>query len=64
MDAARLPSERELQADDERFMREAIELSKRGQGFVEPNPMVGCVLVRDGKKVGQGFHQSYGGPHA
>ena len=42
----------------------AIELAQRGEGAVEPNPMVGCVIVRDGQVVGQGWHQRYGGPHA
>lgn len=45
-------------------MRRALALARRGQGRVEPNPMVGCVLVRDGQIVGEGFHGRYGGPHA
>lgn len=45
-------------------MRRAIELSLRGEGLVEPNPMVGCVIVRGGKMVGEGWHKKYGGPHA
>ncbi len=45
-------------------MQAAIEQAKTGQGFVEPNPMVGCVLVRDGKIIGQGAHEKFGGPHA
>jgi diaminohydroxyphosphoribosylaminopyrimidine deaminase/5-amino-6-(5-phosphoribosylamino)uracil reductase len=35
-----------------------------GRGHVEPNPMVGCILTRDGRVIGEGFHQRYGGPHA
>jgi diaminohydroxyphosphoribosylaminopyrimidine deaminase/5-amino-6-(5-phosphoribosylamino)uracil reductase len=50
--------------DDERFMARALELAARGQGSVEPNPMVGCVLVRDGQIVAEGYHQEFGGPHA
>lgn len=50
--------------DDERHMRLALELARPGQGLVEPNPMVGCVLVRRGRIVGRGGHQRYGGPHA
>ncbi len=42
----------------------AIDLAIRGRGHVEPNPMVGCVLVRDEKIIGQGFHARFGGPHA
>ncbi len=48
--------------DDARFMRRAIELSKNG--FPAPNPHVGCVLVRDGETVGEGWHEHAGGPHA
>lgn len=45
-------------------MRRAIELAYLGLGKVSPNPMVGCVIVRDGKIIGEGWHQEYGGPHA
>jgi diaminohydroxyphosphoribosylaminopyrimidine deaminase/5-amino-6-(5-phosphoribosylamino)uracil reductase len=50
--------------DDRRHMARALELARRGEGSVEPNPMVGCVLVRDGAVVGEGWHQQFGGPHA
>lgn len=46
------------------LMRRALELAARGRGAVEPNPMVGAVVVRDGTVVGEGWHQRYGGPHA
>lgn len=49
---------------DECYMRRALELAKRGMGYVNPNPMVGAVAVRDGKVIGEGWHQQYGGPHA
>ena len=49
---------------DESFMRRAIELAARGRGSVEPNPMVGCVIVQRGRIIGDGYHQRYGGPHA
>jgi diaminohydroxyphosphoribosylaminopyrimidine deaminase/5-amino-6-(5-phosphoribosylamino)uracil reductase len=49
---------------DQRFMRIALESAQRGQGWVEPNPLVGCVIVRDGAVIGQGFHRQFGGPHA
>jgi len=45
-------------------MRRALELAERGRGFVEPNPLVGAVVVRDGLVVGEGWHQKFGGPHA
>jgi diaminohydroxyphosphoribosylaminopyrimidine deaminase/5-amino-6-(5-phosphoribosylamino)uracil reductase len=42
--------------NDERFMRYALDLAKRGRALASPNPMVGAVLVRDGQVVGEGFH--------
>ena len=50
--------------DDDRFMAWALALAAQGLGSVEPNPMVGCVIVRDGQIVGEGFHERFGGPHA
>jgi diaminohydroxyphosphoribosylaminopyrimidine deaminase/5-amino-6-(5-phosphoribosylamino)uracil reductase len=50
--------------DDERWMGRALELAERGRGFVEPNPLVGAVVVRAGLSVGEGWHQRFGGPHA
>lgn len=49
---------------DQHFMQRALELAQQGEGRVEPNPMVGCVIVRNGEIVGQGYHQQFGGPHA
>jgi hypothetical protein len=46
------------------FMHRALELAARGKGSVSPNPCVGCVIVKNGKIVGEGFHQKFGGPHA
>ena len=45
-------------------MERAIELAYLGLGKVSPNPMVGCVIVKEGKIIGEGWHQQYGGPHA
>ena len=45
-------------------MREALRLAALGQGCVEPNPMVGCVLVHGNDRIGAGFHGKFGGPHA
>jgi diaminohydroxyphosphoribosylaminopyrimidine deaminase/5-amino-6-(5-phosphoribosylamino)uracil reductase len=50
--------------DDDRFMAQALALAMQGQGAVEPNPMVGCVVVSDGEIVGQGYHERFGGSHA
>jgi diaminohydroxyphosphoribosylaminopyrimidine deaminase/5-amino-6-(5-phosphoribosylamino)uracil reductase len=50
---------------DQQFMRRAIRLAMNGRGRVEPNPMVGCVIVSaDGRVIGQGYHKVFGGPHA
>jgi len=50
--------------DDARWMTRALDLAARGQGRVEPNPMVGCLLVHAGRVVGEGWHATFGGPHA
>ena len=49
---------------DEKYMRMAIELAKRGTGAVNPNPMVGAVVVKNGEVIGRGYHKFFGGPHA
>lgn len=46
------------------LMFRALELARHGLGFVEPNPLVGCVIVRDGAIVGEGWHRRFGGAHA
>jgi diaminohydroxyphosphoribosylaminopyrimidine deaminase/5-amino-6-(5-phosphoribosylamino)uracil reductase len=45
-------------------MRRALDLARRGWGRVNPNPMVGAVVVKEGQVVGEGFHAEFGGPHA
>ena len=49
---------------DEKFMELAIELAKKGEGKVNPNPMVGAVIVKDGIVIGEGYHEKYGEGHA
>lgn len=49
---------------DTEYMKLALELAKKGFAKVNPNPMVGAVVVKDGKIVGRGWHKFYGGPHA
>ncbi len=50
---------------DQKWMKLALEIAERGAGYVSPNPMVGCVIVdKEGKKIGQGFHERYGQAHA
>lgn len=50
--------------NDLRWMQQALKLAKRGEGLVEPNPMVGCVIVKNNVKIGQGYHKRFGTPHA
>jgi diaminohydroxyphosphoribosylaminopyrimidine deaminase/5-amino-6-(5-phosphoribosylamino)uracil reductase len=45
-------------------MDRALRLAARGRGAVEPNPMVGAVVVQQGRLVGEGWHERFGGPHA
>jgi len=49
---------------DEIYMARCLELAALGEGNVAPNPMVGCVIVEDGKIISEGFHRKYGGHHA
>ena len=49
---------------DPKYMRRAVELAKRGSGRVNPNPLVGAVIVRDGEVLGEGWHERYGQLHA
>lgn len=49
---------------DEKMMRRALQLAESGRGEVSPNPMVGAVVVYDGRIIGEGYHRRYGGPHA
>ena len=51
-------------AFDHQMMARALRLAERGRWTTKPNPMVGCVLVRDGQVIGEGWHQRAGGPHA
>ena len=49
---------------DQDFMRRAMELAKRGRGWTNPNPVVGAVIVKDGRIIGEGYHARFGGLHA
>jgi len=49
---------------DLKFIERCFELAKRGEGFVSPNPLVGALIVRDGKILSEGYHKKYGGAHA
>lgn len=50
--------------NDEVWMTRALELAERGRGFVEPNPLVGAVIVREDQMVGEGWHERFGQNHA
>jgi diaminohydroxyphosphoribosylaminopyrimidine deaminase/5-amino-6-(5-phosphoribosylamino)uracil reductase len=49
---------------EEKYMHRCLQLAAHGRGFTAPNPMVGAVVVHQGKIIGEGFHRKYGGPHA
>lgn len=53
-----------METEDIKFMNRAIELAEKGVGWVNPNPLVGAVIVRDGRIIGEGWHEQYGGLHA
>lgn len=59
-----LENSAEIQEFDRAMMRRCIELARRALGKTAPNPLVGSVIVRDGKIVGEGFHPGAGQPHA
>lgn len=50
--------------DHEQFMNRALELARMGSGMVNPNPLVGAVIVKNGKIIGEGYHECYGKAHA
>lgn len=50
--------------NDWEYMRLALDLAERGMGWTSPNPMVGAVIVKDGRIIGQGWHHRCGGLHA
>ena len=49
---------------EEKYMRRAIELALKGRGYTDPNPVVGAVIVKDGRIIGEGHHERYGCLHA
>ncbi len=49
---------------DEKYMKRALDLAKKGEGRTSPNPMVGCVIVKDDRIIGEGYHEKYGELHA
>ncbi len=53
-----------MSRDDAKYIKRCFELARKGNGRVSPNPLVGCVIVRDRRIVAEGYHQRFGGPHA
>jgi len=49
---------------DESYIKLALEIAKKGTGNVSPNPLVGCIIVKEGRIIGAGFHEKYGENHA
>ncbi|MBR4796774.1 MAG: bifunctional diaminohydroxyphosphoribosylaminopyrimidine deaminase/5-amino-6-(5-phosphoribosylamino)uracil reductase RibD, partial [Spirochaetia bacterium] len=49
---------------EEQYMRRAIQLAAEGEGKTRPNPLVGAVIVKDGRLIGEGYHTKYGSLHA
>ncbi len=49
--------------NDEYFMEMALNLAKKGIGLTNPNPLVGAVIIKDGKVIGKGYHEKYGENH-
>lgn len=55
---------RKNRTDDESFMKHALVLAKKGKGKVFPNPMVGSIVVKNGKTIARGYHSRFGAEHA
>lgn len=57
-------ADKNFSSTDIKFLKEALRLAKKGVGWVNPNPMVGAVIVKNGKIISKGYHKKFGGPHA
>lgn len=64
LDALRRCALDHLPRRDAEHLLRAVDLGRRGWGSAHPNPMVGCVLIRDGDETGRGWHRAFGEPHA
>ena len=49
---------------EEELIHKCILLAVKGKGYVSPNPLVGCIIVKDGKIIGKGYHEKFGEAHA
>jgi len=59
-----MKNEIKMKTEDRKYMKAALRLAKRGVGSVEPNPAVGCVIVKANQIIGRGWHKKFGAPHA
>ncbi len=59
-----MPTDIEIERKDEFYLARCLQLATKGKGYVSPNPMVGCVIVKDNKIIGEGYHAKYGKEHA
>ncbi len=59
-----MKNEIKMKTEDRKYMKAALRLAKRGIGSVEPNPAVGCVIVKANQIIGRGWHKKFGAPHA
>jgi len=55
---------KDIMTTDERYMSRCLQLARNGELTTAPNPMVGAVIVHEGRIIGEGWHREYGGPHA
>lgn len=55
---------KKMMTEDEKYMARCLQLARHGETMTAPNPMVGAVIVHDGRILGEGWHRRYGGPHA
>ncbi|MCI5596145.1 MAG: bifunctional diaminohydroxyphosphoribosylaminopyrimidine deaminase/5-amino-6-(5-phosphoribosylamino)uracil reductase RibD [Lachnospiraceae bacterium] len=53
-----------MEQEQRQYMKRALELAKKGMGYTAPNPMVGCVVVKEGQVIAEGYHERYGEFHA
>lgn len=56
--------ENQVEKDNTYYMKKAIALAKKGRGYTNPNPIVGAVILKDGRMIGKGYHRAYGEAHA
>jgi diaminohydroxyphosphoribosylaminopyrimidine deaminase/5-amino-6-(5-phosphoribosylamino)uracil reductase len=59
-----MPAKIDIEKKDEFYIARCFQLALKGKGYVSPNPMVGCVIVKDNKIIGEGYHEKYGEAHA